>query len=91
MSVIKAHLPAPVNRLCQNLIGGFECICPAGFEWAEGDCQDVDECATANGFCGPSEHVQCINQVGEPPRCVDIDECLKTTANNAVSANSLHA
>jgi hypothetical protein len=60
-----------VNIPCE--IG--ECACEAG--WAsnsEGGCDDIDECATANGGCGDSLYVNCTNTPGSVT-CGDINEC----------------
>uniref|UniRef100_A0AAG5CQZ0 Cell adhesion molecule n=1 Tax=Anopheles atroparvus TaxID=41427 RepID=A0AAG5CQZ0_ANOAO len=37
-------------------------LCPAGFQWKDGRCQDVDECAQQVDDCG--DHYSCINTRG---------------------------
>jgi len=43
------------NTRCQNTIGGFHCECSPGFNGDpnNGDgCNDIDECLTAEYYCG---------------------------------------
>ncbi|GAB0100997.1 latent-transforming growth factor beta-binding protein 4 [Sergentomyia squamirostris] len=48
---------------CRNKEGGYDCICPAGFELAEdgATCLDQDECLTLEKPCGGQ---QCVNTHG---------------------------
>ena len=71
----------------QNNVGGFACSCNDGFALADDgtSCDDVDECAVANGGCAQG----CENNVGgfacscndgfaladDGINCDDVDEC----------------
>ncbi|XP_058122985.1 uncharacterized protein LOC131293979 [Anopheles ziemanni] len=54
---------------CQNAFGGYECICPEGYELADDDkrCQDVDECALGGDEEGDGGTIcshECHNTIG---------------------------
>ncbi|XP_058456120.1 fibrillin-2-like [Malaya genurostris] len=65
---------------CRNAYGGYECICPAGFELADDDksCHDVDECKNYDPDDKDDESVgvcshECVNTVGSfECRCPDM-------------------
>ena len=49
---------------CVNTEGGYHCLCPDGFRFAEGshnECVDVDECLEKVGICGT---LNCVNLAG---------------------------
>merc|ERR1739838_900919 len=56
-------LPGLCNHgTCINTLGGFECVCPAGYQLDRDNsaCVDLDECATKQHNC----QYLCINTVG---------------------------
>ncbi|KAM9409241.1 fibrillin-1 isoform 1-T1 [Pholidichthys leucotaenia] len=75
------------NGTCKNTVGSYSCLCYPGFQNSHnGDCIDVDECATQRGVC---RNGQCVNMVGtflcmcndgyeltlDGRLCTDINEC----------------
>merc|ERR1711937_99279 len=34
------------NSTCNNTVGSYECVCDVGYEMTNGECVDIDECAT---------------------------------------------
>ena len=40
-----------LNNVCNNLDGGFECLCQDGFEKVDGVCLNVDECRAGTDTC----------------------------------------
>jgi hypothetical protein len=90
--------PCDLLTSCTNAPGSFSCsACPRGYTGdGRSGCQDIDECATDNGGCGPG--VDCMNLPGERKcgpcptgytvvdgACVDVDEC---TANPCLNGGS---
>ncbi|KFB47089.1 AGAP005714-PA-like protein [Anopheles sinensis] len=54
---------------CQNAFGGYQCICPEGYELADDDkrCQDEDECAMGRDEEGEGGTIcshECHNTIG---------------------------
>ena len=47
---------------CKNTPGAYECECDEGFEYKNGMCRDVNECADFTHSC--HQYAQCLNQVG---------------------------
>ncbi|XP_043990687.1 fibrillin-1 isoform X2 [Gambusia affinis] len=75
------------NGTCKNTVGSYNCLCYVGFQNSHnGDCIDIDECATQRGLC---RNGQCLNSVGsffcvcndgyeitsDGRLCTDINEC----------------
>lgn len=75
---------------CKNTDGSYQCLCPQGFQLANGTmCEDVDECV-GEEHCAP--HGECLNSPGSffclcapgfasaegGTRCQDVDECAAT-------------
>lgn len=75
---------------CKNTDGSYQCLCPQGFQLANGTmCEDVDECV-GEEHCAP--HGECLNSPGSffclcapgfasaegGTRCQDVDECATT-------------
>jgi len=79
------------NATCIETIGGFECVCNAGFEGDGIECTDIDECALLTDNC--SDNALCTNAPGsfscecnsgysgDGVTCTNIDECA-TDADN---------
>ncbi|KAH8339194.1 hypothetical protein KR074_006876 [Drosophila pseudoananassae] len=81
------------SHFCQNLPGGFQCLCPLGYVLSADmrTCQDIDECLDNNGQCTQL----CLNQPGgfacscqsgyelspDGFGCADIDECSQNYGN----------
>ncbi|XP_008270273.3 latent-transforming growth factor beta-binding protein 2 [Oryctolagus cuniculus] len=72
---------------CRNTEGSYQCLCPQGFQLANGTvCEDVDECREEE-HCAP--HGECLNSPGSffclcapgfastegGTSCQDVDEC----------------
>ncbi|XP_053783726.1 latent-transforming growth factor beta-binding protein 2 isoform X2 [Desmodus rotundus] len=72
---------------CKNTPGSYQCLCPLGFQLANGTvCEDVNECM-GEEYCAP--HGECLNSHGSffclcapgfvsaegGASCQDIDEC----------------
>ncbi|PNI84256.1 LTBP2 isoform 5, partial [Pan troglodytes] len=72
---------------CKNTVGSYQCLCPQGFQLANGTvCEDVNECM-GEEHCAP--HGECLNSHGSffclcapgfvsaegGTSCQDIDEC----------------
>ena len=76
---------------CTNLLVSYKCICDQGFyNLNQTFCEDVDECASANGNCAHN----CTNEPGSHEcsclpgyikdgvtECKDIDECASNNGN----------
>uniref|UniRef100_G3SNW3 Latent-transforming growth factor beta-binding protein 2 n=1 Tax=Loxodonta africana TaxID=9785 RepID=G3SNW3_LOXAF len=75
---------------CKNVAGSYQCLCPPGFQLANGTvCEDVDECV-GEEYCAP--HGECLNSHGSffclcapgfastagGTSCQDVDECAAT-------------
>ncbi|XP_039739731.1 latent-transforming growth factor beta-binding protein 2 isoform X6 [Pteropus medius] len=75
---------------CKNMAGSYQCLCPQGFQLANGTvCEDVDECM-GEEYCAP--HGECLNSHGSffclcapgfasaegGTSCQDVDECAVT-------------
>ncbi|ELK08077.1 Fibrillin-3 [Pteropus alecto] len=88
------------NGVCENLRGGYRCICNLGYEAgvAGRECADVDECATNsllcdNGWCRNSPgSYSCSCPQGfsfrqDTETCEDIDECLSSPCVNGACRN----
>ncbi|XP_019495948.1 PREDICTED: latent-transforming growth factor beta-binding protein 2 isoform X1 [Hipposideros armiger] len=75
---------------CRNMAGSYQCLCPRGFQLANGTmCEDVDECV-GEEYCAP--HGECLNSQGSffclcapgfasaegGTSCLDVDECAAT-------------
>ncbi|KAM5273583.1 latent-transforming growth factor beta-binding protein 2 [Ctenodactylus gundi] len=75
---------------CKNTVGSYQCLCPRGFQLANGTvCEDVDECV-GEEYCAP--HGECLNSHGSffclcapgfastegGTSCQDVDECAAT-------------
>ncbi|XP_058511340.1 latent-transforming growth factor beta-binding protein 2 [Ochotona princeps] len=75
---------------CRNTAGSYQCLCPKGFQLANGTmCKDVDECREEE-HCAP--HGECLNSPGSffclcapgfssvegGTSCQDVDECAST-------------
>ncbi|VDP29705.1 unnamed protein product [Soboliphyme baturini] len=82
------HQPCSPGK-CINVIAGYECDCPPGYEFVDQRCMDIDECASAVATC--AKYAVCINTVGsykcecmigfeegESDECVPIDRCEST-------------
>lgn len=73
------------NATCNDLLGGYECVCNASFVGDGFSCQDENECETGNNSC--SVNAICTNTIGayecacsdgftgDGFLCVDVDEC----------------
>ncbi|XP_061672486.1 hemicentin-1 [Syngnathoides biaculeatus] len=88
-------LQSPCSHSCNNIMGGFSCVCPPGFTISTetNTCQDIDECAQGSHMCHYNQ--QCVNTVGtyrcqakcgagfKPSitgnSCEDLDECREST------------
>uniref|UniRef100_K9J3Z9 Latent-transforming growth factor beta-binding protein 2 n=1 Tax=Desmodus rotundus TaxID=9430 RepID=K9J3Z9_DESRO len=75
---------------CKNTPGSYQCLCPLGFQLANGTvCEDVNECM-GEEYCAP--HGECLNSHGSffclcapgfvsaegGASCQDVDECAVT-------------
>ncbi|XP_014639891.1 PREDICTED: latent-transforming growth factor beta-binding protein 2 isoform X1 [Ceratotherium simum simum] len=75
---------------CKNMAGSYQCLCPQGFQLANGTvCEDVDECV-GEEYCAPRG--ECLNSHGSffclcapgfasadgGTSCQDVDECAVT-------------
>lgn len=65
------------NMLCSvGADGKPVCGCVSEFFTKQGDaCVDKKECNTDNGGCGSATFYKCMEVVGGPPKCSDINEC----------------
>ncbi|MGB0588893.1 MAG: EGF domain-containing protein [Myxococcota bacterium] len=55
------------------------CVCDPGYSpTVDGDCVDIDECATANGGCGDPALYSCTNTLGSF-ECADVDDCQQSS------------
>ena len=61
------------NGTCNPNNGEPFCSCNEGYATSEDglSCNDVDECATDNGGCGPDYRFECQNNQGGAPTCLD--------------------
>jgi len=61
---------------CINNIGGFECVCDAGFEIDGQECQKIEMCDEENGGCGDPKDHKCTWSPVEPFfECIAKNEC----------------
>jgi hypothetical protein len=69
------------NMLCSvGADGKPVCGCVSDFYVKQADgCIDKKECDTDNGGCGSATFYKCIEVVGGPPKCSDIDLCKGVT------------
>uniref|UniRef100_A0A673VN86 Fibrillin 3 n=1 Tax=Suricata suricatta TaxID=37032 RepID=A0A673VN86_SURSU len=88
------------NGMCENLRGGYRCVCNLGYEAGTTgrQCVDVDECARNSLLC---DNGRCRNSPGsyscscphgfdfrqDTETCEDINECLSSPCVNGVCRN----
>ena len=95
--------PCPVNSVCSNKVGGYECSCSEGFVGQPSDsgvleCNDVDECKNqicdANAQCtntNGSYSCDCLEGFsGDGISCEDTDECLTKSVQCANYADCVN-
>lgn len=91
------------SHTCLDLIGGYRCLCPLGFELGSDDktCQDINECSYNRGGCKQL----CINFPGgyncsclqgytlqsDNTSCKDADECRINHGGCEFSCNNTEA
>ena len=51
------------DHICTDLIGGYECSCPPGFEEVGWECVDVDECAVEAADYPCADGSICMNKL----------------------------
>lgn len=74
-----------VSASCVNTAGSYQCVCSAGYMLTDGNCTDINECATNNGGCGQvctnaegNYTCSCYNGFNlnaDNHNCTDVDEC----------------
>ncbi len=92
------------NATCNDLLGGYECVCNASFVGDGFTCEDENECETGNNSC--SANAICTNTIGayvcacaegfegDGLICTDVNECERGTFScddNATCVNTLGA
>lgn len=53
--------PCTIGTCIEDMVGGYTCQCPRGYEFTNGVCEDINECAVALDLCLPGA---CINTIG---------------------------
>ncbi|XP_064793489.1 hemicentin-1-like [Oncorhynchus masou masou] len=64
VDVDECLLRNPCQHECRNTIGGFQCLCPTGYQLLPNgrSCTDIDECAVQGIQCGHNQ--MCFNTRG---------------------------